>query len=197
MTCGDRALSLLAVVLSAVMGWQAIGSRERPAPPGPESPLEVRVTAVADAIARAEGYYARGEHDGRSLLHRLNNPGGLKKPALHAEALPTWKDTGLVWFPTAEMGWAALRHQVRLMLTGRSRIYDPSDSLLLVAMKYADGDTNWGWNVAEHLGVSPGATLADLAPPIGTTPAASAVGTDVEAVVPEVQVGSDGLVRDQ
>jgi hypothetical protein len=164
-TCGDRALSFLAVLISALMGWQVLASRERGAHVVPvDEELEASISAVAEAIARTEGYYARGGHEGRSLLFRLNNPGGLKKPALNAEALPTWEDTGLVCFPTKEMGWAALRHQVRLMLTGRSRIYAPSDSLLHVGLKYADGDTNWGSNVADHLGVSPAVSLADLAP---------------------------------
>ena len=45
-------------------------------------------------------------------------------------------------FPTSALGWAALRHQVRSMLTGTSAIYEPSDTLLLVAEKYADGDRN-------------------------------------------------------
>ena len=170
MTCGDRALSVLAVLVSALMGWQIVTPRDRTTHMVPvDEELEASVNAVAEAIARAEGYYARGGHEGRSLLFRLNNPGGLKKPALNAEALPTWEDTGLVYFPTSDMGWAALRHQVRLMLTGRSRIYNRSDSLLHVGVKYADGDTNWGANVAGHLGVSPAASLADLLPPVVVT----------------------------
>jgi len=160
----DRVLSCLVLVASTIFAWSVIADRT-PAPiPATVTPTDARVAALAEAIAKAEGYYARGNHDGHSLLYRLNNPGGLKKPALSAESLPTWKDTGLVIFPDAETGWAALRHQVRLMLTGRSRMYALTDSLLLVAVKYADGDTNWGWNVAGHLGVSPDASLADLVP---------------------------------
>jgi hypothetical protein len=171
-TCGDRALSLLVVAICALIGWQVLARRDRAPVAAPvDEGLEMSIDAVAEAIARAEGYYARGGHDGRSLLFRLNNPGGLKKPALNAEALPTWEDTGLVCFPTTEMGWAALRHQVRLMLTGRSRIYNPSDTLLNVGVKYADGDINWGSNVAGHLGVSPAVSLADLTPPVAITPA--------------------------
>ena len=127
--------------------------------------LNARIEEVANAIAVAEGYFAAGPHDGRTLPHVLNNPGALKKPALGAADLPTWKDTGLVWFPDPEMGWNALRHQVRLMLTGTSGIYAHSDSLISVGDKYADGDVNWGVNVAMTLGVPPALTLADLAPP--------------------------------
>ena len=136
------------------------GHRAAPAPP-PET-IEMRVQVLAEAIAIAEGYYADGDHGGRSLPYWLNNPGALKKPALGASLLPTGHETRLVVFPTSTMGWAALRHQVRSMLSGTSAIYEPSDTLLLVAEKYADGDVNWAANVAELLHVSPTITLEDL-----------------------------------
>lgn len=161
----DLSFPVLALLMVGALGWTAMPK------PNPTNATEIsavtvledRVTSIAEAIARAEGYYAAGNHDGRSLPYRLNNPGALKKPALHAAALPTWKDTGLIEFPTSDLGWDALRHQVRLMLSGASRIYERADSLLLVGDKYADGDLKWGVNVADRLGVSPCATLADLA----------------------------------
>jgi hypothetical protein len=166
----DGLVSLLAIATVGVLGWNVIADDKRAAlPPAAEvvtvadEDMEERVGAVAEAIAVAEGYYVRGEHDGRSLLYRLNNPGGLKKPALDAEELPTWLDTGLVIFPTKEMGWAALHHQVHMMLTGRSRIYHPSDTLITVGMKYAEGDTSWGTNVATNLGIPADSRLRELA----------------------------------
>jgi hypothetical protein len=168
MAAEDRLLSAAAVIASAAMGWNIIqGGAAAPRVDAPpiESPaiFDDRVSAIAEAIAVSEGYYAPGDHEGHSLPYRLNNPGSLKKPALEAAALPTWRDTGLIVFPSTEMGWAALRHQVRLMLTGASRIYRPDDTLLGVAVKYAEGDVNWGGNVAAHLGITPDATLAELA----------------------------------
>jgi hypothetical protein len=165
----DGGLSVLALAVVAVMGWNVIADgRPAPAPPGRSDaavvePLEETVEAIAQAIAVAEGYFVAGVHDGQSLLRRLNNPGGLKKPALGADDLPTWLDTGLIIFPTEAMGWEALRHQIRMMLNGTSQIYDPSDTLIHVGLKYADGDANWGPNVATNLGVSPHVTLTDLA----------------------------------
>jgi hypothetical protein len=165
---GDRILSALLLAVTALMGSNVLRVFDRPERNSdralPADPLDARVRAIAEAIAIAEGFYANGDHDGRSLPYALNNPGALKKPALGAAALPTWKDTGLVIFPTKEIGWAALRHQVRAMLTGTSFIYELSDTLLLVAMKYADGDMNWGWNVAATLRVPPTTTLEDLFP---------------------------------
>jgi hypothetical protein len=166
MAADERFLSALILAVTAMLGVhvaRAGDRRDRPAgtPPPPDT-IEMRVQLLAEAIAIAEGYYADGEHDGRSLPYRLNNPGALKKPALGASLLPTWKDTGLVVFPTSTIGWAALRHQVRSMLTGTSAIYEPSDTLLLVAEKYADGDVNWAANVAGRLHVPPTITLEDL-----------------------------------
>jgi len=167
MPAGDRLLSASALIASAALGWNVIqgGSAARIDTPLPQAPvlLEDPVNEIAEAIAVSEGYYAPGTHDGHSLPYFLNNPGALKKPALDAAALPTWMETGLIVFPSTTMGWAALRHQVRLMLTGASRVYRPTDTLLGVAVKYADGDERWGGNVAARLGIHPGATLAELA----------------------------------
>jgi hypothetical protein len=169
----DYVLSGLVLIVAATLGLSVIampargdGDSVRPSvprrPPILLDPFDARVIAVANAIAIGEGYYASGDHDGHSLPYRLNNPGALKKPALGAEELPTWKDTGLVIFPTREMGWTALRHQVRGMLGGTSIVYQTTDTLELVGHKYSDGDPNWAVNVAALLGVSTEATLEDL-----------------------------------
>jgi hypothetical protein len=168
---GDQFLTALVIVTTAALGLDLVSARKAAATEPPpidlvpiSDALEMRVDEMARAVAVAEGYFADGLHDGRTLPYLLNNPGALKKPALGAAVLPTWEDTGLVWFPDAESGWAALRHQVRLMLTGTSGIYAHSDSLISVGEKYADGDANWGVNVATTLGVPPARTLAELAP---------------------------------
>lgn len=171
---GDGVVSVLVLAATAGLAFDVMGAgaavRVEPPPQAVRSiavneALETRIEEFANAIAIAEGYFAEGPHDGHTLPYLLNNPGALKKPTLGAADLPTWKDTGLVWFPNAEMGWRALRHQVRLMLTGTSGIYAHSDSLISVGDKYADGDLNWGINVATTLGVPPALTLADLSPP--------------------------------
>jgi hypothetical protein len=170
---GDRVITALVLATTIGLGLDLISPRKAVAIEAPEpvmsamavsAALDDRIDEMAHAIAVAEGYFADGPHDGRTLPYRLNNPGALKKPAKGAADLPTWKDTGLVWFPTADIGWDALRHQVRLMLTGTSGVYEHSDSLTTVGDKYADGDANWGVNVATRLGVTPARTLAELAP---------------------------------
>lgn len=172
----EKLLSIGMVIITLALMWRsAAGPAGVPhvplVPLRPDAPMfaendgvETRVEAIAGAVALAEGYFAPGEHDGHSLPFAINNPGALKKPALGATSLATWKDTGLVCFPTKAMGWNALRHQVRLMLTGMSRIYTPSDPLSAVGLKYAGGDENWSRNVAAALGVAPTTTLTDVAP---------------------------------
>jgi hypothetical protein len=163
----DRSLSFFALAVVAMLGWPTLrggtdsitASRPRLIAP----PLDARVARIATAIATAEGYYVTGPHGGRSLPYFLNNPGALKRTPIDDGTLPTWGDTGLLMFPSHEMGWTALRYQVCMMLTGTSRIYELTDTLHYVGEKYADGDVHWGPNVAAHLGVSPHARLADLA----------------------------------
>jgi hypothetical protein len=164
----DRALTFLAVGFVVLLAWRITAPRiAAPAPRDREPvivglPLPSRVLLVADAIAKSEGYYANGIYAGHSLPYFLNNPGSLKATAIVDDDLPTWRDTGLLVFDTPEMGWTALHQQVCLMLTGTSRHYTLSDSLHLVGLKYADGDPNWGVNVARHLRLTPQATLAEL-----------------------------------
>jgi hypothetical protein len=174
----DRSLSVFALAVVAVLGWRVIGATPRHiepvAPPRPAAftalSLETRVARLADAIALAEGYYAGGRHDGRALPHLLNNPGMLKRSALADRDVPTWRATGFLIFPTADVGWAALRYQVCAMLLGASRVYEPSDTLAAAGRKYAEGDANWGHTVARALGVSPALRLGDLAADLPAPP---------------------------
>ena len=165
----DRALSALAVGLVAALAWSVLHEPAPavPAVPAPiylsrSAPLDSRVVAVADAIAAAEGYYAPGLHDGHSLPYHLNNPGALKKSPAGRTDLQTWGESGLIVFPTKEMGWNALRYHVCTMLTGVNRLYSPTDTLSFAGMKYTGGDPNWGSNVAARLGLAPDVRLADL-----------------------------------
>jgi hypothetical protein len=170
-TFEDRALSWMAIGLVGLLAWRmtappvpAPAPEPRPAPPAiVDQPLRSRVVLVADAIARSEGYYARGIYAGRSLPYFLNNPGLLKATPIVDGELATWRDTGLLVFETPEIGWAALHHQVCLMLTGTSRHYVLEDSLATAGMKYSGGDEFWAVNVAKHLRLPPETTLADLA----------------------------------
>lgn len=108
---------------------------------------------LAQAIARAEGFYVAG-----SIPQRANNPGDLEVGDVGHGKL----GEGITVFANPQAGWQALYHQVDRMLLGLSKVYLPSMTLAQVGMKYS-GDPNWAKNVAEALGVDESITLAQLA----------------------------------
>jgi hypothetical protein len=118
----DLSLPGLVLLAAAAISWPAIVRRRaRPLTTATKSFSEERVNLIAQAIAVAEGYYAAGTYDGRSLPYRLNNPGSLENPAMFASSHLTWKDTGLIEFPTSDMGWEALRKCATLADLGGGR----------------------------------------------------------------------------
>ncbi len=111
-----------------------------------EPALLTGIGQIAHAIAVAEGYFAPG-----SLPLRYNNPGDIEDA------------TGSkIQFPTAEAGWARLYHQIELIVSGRSRVYDRQMTLAEIAQKWTGGDQARAWanNVARVLGIKPSDTLA-------------------------------------
>jgi hypothetical protein len=74
------------------------------------------IDALAVGIARAEGYFVRG-----SLPNRNNNPGDLRDTS--GKLYPKYpKDRqGYVQFPDTATGWQALKNDLRIKLTGKSK----------------------------------------------------------------------------
>lgn len=113
------------------------------------------VQRVARAIAVAEGYM---KQDGTILSGnrsaKANNPGSI----MTAE----WK---LIEYPTPDAGWQALYRQVDLMLSGKSRYYNPSMTISEVARIYTGEASymNWARNVATVLGVTPDTPIGGVA----------------------------------
>lgn len=103
-----------------------------------------RVRRFAEAVARAEGWYATGPGT-PNRGQRANNPGNIMSPE--------WT---LVQYATPEDGWAALYRQIDLALTGRSRYYKPTMSIWQMAETYVGhaGWEDWARNVARFLGVT-------------------------------------------
>jgi hypothetical protein len=126
--------------------------------PFPDEPVVAgdRLESIVQAIARAEGYGKPG-----AIPTVRNNPGDLESI-----------DGQIKVFMTPDEGWNALRHQVDLMATGQSRIYQPDMTWVEIASHY-DGETQpdpftgqplymqWAQNVAQILGVNVNSTLAD------------------------------------
>lgn len=106
-----------------------------------ETLTDDRVKRMAEAIARAEGYGVQG-----AIPTLRNNPGNLKMSG----------DGSITSYLTPADGWEALYKQIRLMLTGASRVYKPTMTLSEVARLYTGEAAymNWARNVASYLGVS-------------------------------------------
>ena len=87
------------------------------------------VEELAQAIARAEGYYVSG-----SLPQRRNNPGALKLDG-----------NEITQFATPSEGWAALHRQLEKILNGESAFYTPDMSIRQVAEIWTGGDKPDAW----------------------------------------------------
>jgi hypothetical protein len=100
-----------------------------------------RVKRIAEAIAKAEGFYA-----GDTLPFRNNNPGSLR---IHGET------STISYFPTQDEGWQALYRQINLILDGRSNFYSPGMSVEQLAFVWTGNDRpdSWTTTVARELGV--------------------------------------------
>jgi hypothetical protein len=114
--------------------------------------LNVKVTRMAQAIAKAEGFGPPN-----NLPTRINNPGDLE---LGDQG--NGVDQEKTIFKTEQDGWDALEGQVRWMLTGNSHVYSLTDTILQVAERYTgyDDADAWASIVARELGITISTTLA-------------------------------------
>ena len=121
------------------------------------------VDRLAQAIAKAEGFYMHG-----SIPNRCNNPGDLKvvKDYRYPGEIGVCKG-GHAKFRTQADGWKALEHQLNKIMDGTSR-YTVNMSLQEIGKKYAQNYRVWAKNVAHNLGVEPTAYLWEIldVPPI-------------------------------
>jgi hypothetical protein len=144
--------TLLTVLLLAANAWGFVPSRTQ---------------TLANAIARAEGFYVKG-----SLPNRLHNPGDIR--AHRNEHYPGQiglTRNGYVIFRTNAAGWAALRHQIDKIVTGTSKHYNVNMTLRQLGKRYATSAA-WVRNVSRSLGVAQSTELwevLDVAPQVTVT----------------------------
>jgi hypothetical protein len=118
--------------------------------------VDVVVKKIATAIARAEGFYVPG-----SVPARLHNPGDL---TLDITGKGVGKNGMYVVYASDADGWEALEKQVRMMLDGSSRIYNPSMTIAQMAARYTSTEVDsWAMNVARSLGATTQTQLRDIA----------------------------------
>lgn len=105
------------------------------------------IKAVAEAIARAEGFYVAD-----SIPARTNNPGNLKIGDRGYGVID-----GKTIFATAKDGWNALYRQLDLVRIAKARFLKPTDTWREFARTWvgtADFE-NWLANVTKRLGAKP------------------------------------------
>lgn len=107
------------------------------------------VKQMAQAIARAEGFYVAG-----SIPQRAHNPGDLK-----LSGYPTLGG-GISVFDSDEAGWDALYKQLYRILTGQSGYYNIDMTIEDMAATWtATQQGEWARNVSNFLGVDTSARL--------------------------------------
>jgi hypothetical protein len=117
--------------------------------------LGIATNAFATAIAYAEGFYVNG-----SRSQRNHNPGDL---TVDSVGLGVGKDGPFIVYANDDDGWTALKHQVQLILTNTSSIYNTNMTIQDVANRYtATEQSAWALNVANKLGVSPDTKVSTL-----------------------------------
>lgn len=116
---------------------------------------EVVIFRLSRAIAKAEGFFRDGTRPARN-----HNPGDLE---LDTTGKGIGFDGPYVIYRSDPDGWAALEHQVRLMLSGRSHVYRPTMTIEEMGRRYTETDQDvWIQNVSGHLRVPRTTRLCDL-----------------------------------
>lgn len=122
--------------------------------PSPPVNFTMRVSNMADAIAKAEGFGLPG-----AIPTLAHNPGDLVLGDVGFGTLGTKK---ISIFASDTDGRNRLIHQVTIMLSGISSVYSTGDTIDDVAAKWTRNDpASWARNVATYLGISTSTTLAD------------------------------------
>lgn len=148
--------------------------------------LQSDLLDVAQAIGHAEGYYSPG-----SRSQRNNNPGDLTIGDEHGQAVSGY-DGPFIIFSSVDAGFQALTIKLQNILNGRSSHYSPGMSWQQIGMVWADGDSNWGTNVAAALGVSPNDSLGNYFSDLTGSPAFDAGAMPLPGSVSPTQSYSAG-----
>lgn len=120
------------------------------------------VRALAEAIARTEGYYVKG-----SLPNRHRNPGDIRasKGIIYPGQIGIDRRRYVI-FANDRAGWNALYSVLQKVITGESKYYTVNMSLRQLAKHYATSKI-WVRNVSKILAVTPDTKLwevLDVAP---------------------------------
>lgn len=131
-----------------------------------QSEIDAKISRLAHAIARTEGFYVRG-----SLPNRLHNPGDIRSRLKHAYEGQTGLYHGYVVFGGDQFGWQALYQQIRKVLDDDSAYYNREMTFAQIAKVYATSP-NWPKTLCKILRIDPRLTFDEyfeLAPRVNFT----------------------------
>lgn len=118
--------------------------------------MNPKVYSLANAIAKAEGFFAAVVNGVENLPQRCHNPGNLENGDVGQGT-----DQGKTIYTSDQQGWQALEFQIDLMASGQSHEYKPTDTFQAIAMRWTGNDNPEAWLkiVTQALAVSPSTTL--------------------------------------
>jgi hypothetical protein len=113
-----------------------------------------KIQGVAEGISQAEGFGVPG-----AIPTLANNPGDL--------VIPNWPGAkmgaGISVFDSVDEGRNRLYHQLQLIVSGQSKVYNLDMTIAEMANKWTATDAgNWARIVSGYLGVSTDTTLRDI-----------------------------------
>ncbi len=135
---------LISLCLSVVASGQVLSMDEQ------------KLDAFAHAIARAEGFGTKN-----TIPTRCHNPGDIRssRNGHHYAGQVGLNKRGYVIFKNDAAGFAALKDQLQLIVSGQSKHYNADMSIAYVAKVYSGGSRAWSKIVSKHLDVPASTTL--------------------------------------
>src|SRR5260370_1046764 len=115
-----------------------------------------KVSQLATAIARSEGFYVKG-----SVPNRYHNPGDITTSKSHVYPGQVGvSKRGYAIFKNDAWGWAALEKQIQRVIDGTSTKYTQEMTFARIARIYAQ-DPRWGKRVCRILKIDTQMTFAE------------------------------------
>lgn len=154
-------IGIVVIGLIAVSSAQAsTGSLDfMSVPSGSLNPTQ-GITAMAQAIAEAEGFFVPG-----SLPARAHNPGDLTEGDFGDTGIYLTSSSGaqIIVYPDDQAGWNALYEKLQNIANGTSSVYSPDMTIAQFANKWTSTQqSSWAENVASSIGADINSVIGGL-----------------------------------
>ncbi|SRR6266566_3360450 len=151
------AIVFVGVALLLLKSQSSSGGLSEDGTPGKAGPAAAGptnlISALANAIAQAEGYGVEG-----AIPTMANNPGDLVVGNVGYGTM----GSGITIFGSVQDGWNALYRELNLIFSGASKIYNTEMTFAEMAAHWTLTEASpWANNVASALGVTVYTTLKD------------------------------------